>query len=79
MNYMADSTVAATAENDWIRAQQARPFQDPTCDPRRALGTDANWRQRRLYEWAFLATSFSYAGNEEKAQYCWQRAAEYRA
>lgn len=60
-NFMADGTVVATARRAEAEAN-ARGGRVSENVPSRWLGVDASWRQRRLFDWAYLMAELDRQG-----------------
>jgi hypothetical protein len=80
---MRFSTIAATAENlvyDMQRKQENHPcpeYMSPDTRKELYIGPNPASLQRRVFEWAFLATSFRITGQLDLAEIAKKRVDEY--
>lgn len=56
---MADNTIIATARKAECEGHRYNREEN---DPRQWLDVNANWRQRRLFDWAYIAFSMERKG-----------------
>ena len=76
-NYTALATCAAIGSNFAISLPATLGRVEipllSTVEVQLHLGGNADWEQRRAFEWGKLATVFHRNGDEATADYCWSR------